>query len=271
MGVPWKPAQGPDEAEVIREVTPLVQAALGVACVLTALCVPLVLDVPLALKTWLVYLLPLPAALLLFLAICLDLQGTKHVSDLALVGGIAFIVSGIVFDVTATVVHSPDLEREGNPVARVLLDSRHQLKIVYIYGLTGQTLIGLILCTWWAAFLAHQQVWLNRVMALEPRSFLDFLRYAIGGGELTWRQILFALDLPSLYRTCYYWSWIIGPSLILSMTAARFYVGLKWFELVPDFSPYWVWLGCLILTVIIYIVWLHGEYTLRTGGDSPAE
>jgi hypothetical protein len=271
MGVAPLPKISAEDARAVQESTPLAQANFLAVCALTLLCFPLVLNVPTQLKVLIVYTLPAPAAVLLFLAIWLDLKGTGRAPDIVHVSGMAFILGGLVFDVTATILHSPRLEREGNPVARVLLDTHHQLTIVYTYGLTGQALLGLILCTWWAAFLTHKQMWLNSALAREPRSFGEFLKFAIGGGMLSWRQILLPLDVPALYRSCYYWSWVLGPTLILSLTVARYYMGFEWFELVPRFSPFVVWIVCLALALLIFIVWLHGEYLSRSGSDGAAD
>jgi hypothetical protein len=79
------------------------------------------------------------AALVLTVPLALSLarEGTATTPRVAAGLGIAFIVGGAVFDMTATVMHSPDLRFEGNPIARALLDSGHSLAFVYCYAMPG--------------------------------------------------------------------------------------------------------------------------------------
>jgi hypothetical protein len=180
-------------------------------------------------------------------------------------GGL-FILGGIVADLGATIYHSPDLQQEANPIARALLDSGHSLATVYIIGLTGQALIALIGCTWWAALLAHRKAWLSRAMALRPSSYLEFVRLASGGGELTWRQILLPYkteDFVVLYRTAYWWFLVTFNIIFLDLTLGRYYIALVWFRVLPHHNIILMTLAALVPVMALVMVWLYAEYTAR--------
>lgn len=59
-------------------------------------------------------------------------------------GGL-FIVGGAVLDMAVTVAHSPNLEMEGNPYVRILLDSQHSLGFVYARAIHTVALHHLVL------------------------------------------------------------------------------------------------------------------------------
>ena len=65
--------------------------------------------------------------------------------------GLAFAAGGAALDVVATVLHTPDLSLEENPVARALLDGGHSLSFVYGYAFVCQALLVALLAVVWAA------------------------------------------------------------------------------------------------------------------------
>jgi len=87
---------------------------------------------------------------------------------------------GAVFDVFATVIHSPSLIQEFNPVARLLLDSGHSTGFVYAYGGFCQIAFATLVCLLWAGFLRHRQSIVNSVR--ESTSLMQLLK------ALNWRS-----------------------------------------------------------------------------------
>jgi hypothetical protein len=203
------------------------------------------------LAVWAAYALPLTLVAWLVLAIRLARQGSASASSLLCWLGILLICGGPAFDMTATLIHTPDLSREANPVVRVLLDSGHSLPFVFVYGAVGQGLYLSFLCVLWLALLRHRPYLLASVGG--ERTFFRFLKSATGGGSLTWRQWLLPLrwaDLPAAYHCV----WLLAVAL-WSETPYRVLLGLEWFGLVPDLRWQVTTIG-LVVGFGAYFVWL---------------
>ncbi|MCP4343921.1 MAG: hypothetical protein GY795_00140, partial [Desulfobacterales bacterium] len=84
-----------------------------------------------------VCILPVCYVFLLWTALRLAAKGTDAPVISVLIFGIFFIAGGAVFDLSSTIVSSPDLEREGNVYIRHLLDSGHSLAFAYFYLFLG--------------------------------------------------------------------------------------------------------------------------------------
>jgi hypothetical protein len=182
------------------------------------------------LAVWAAYALPFALAVCLILAIRFARQGSASAPSLAAWLGVTLICGTATFDMAATLIHSPDLRREGNPVVRVLLDSGHSSRFVLAYGGIAQGLYLSCLCALWLALLRHRPRLLDSVRG--ERTFFRFLRSATGGAELSWRQWLLPLrwaELPAAYHSL----WILAVTL-WSGTMDRLYLGLEWFGLVAD-------------------------------------
>jgi hypothetical protein len=144
--------------------------------------------------------------------------------------GVILILGAASFDMIATLIHSPDLSRECNPVARALLDSGHSVPFVLGYGLLMQGLFLACQCVLWVALLRH---WPCLVASVRGEStFLRFLKSAMGGAQLTWRQSLLPLRWSEL-PTAYHFLWIVAV-VLWSGAAYRVLLGLEWFGFVPD-------------------------------------
>lgn len=176
--------------------------------------------------------------------------------------GAAWIAGTVTFDVTATLLHSPDLSDEQNPIARALLDSGHSLSFVYAYGFAGQAMLVLWSIIMWGAFLKHRETLLALVAETCPRTYPEYLKTAMGGRHLTWRQFLFPYK-PSELPHPYY---IVWPMVFLLTVgfAYRLYLGLEWFRLVP-----WMGLKSALLVALAgfagYLLWLYQQYRLQKG------
>jgi hypothetical protein len=178
---------------------------------------------------WVAYALPVACAACLALAIRLARLGPAPASRLAALLGTTLLLGAGGFDMAATLAHSPDLAREGNPLARALLDSGHSSRFVLGYGLLGQGLYLSCLCVLWLALLRH---WPRLVGSVRDQpTFPRFLKGATGGAGLTWRQWLLPLRWSELPRA-YHCLWILAV-VLWSGAVDRLFLGLEWFGLVP--------------------------------------
>lgn len=182
------------------------------------------------------YLLPLFAAAALILLNRVARQGVSDLPIPTAVMGLAFIVGGAAFDLTTTITHSPDLSLEGNPYVRVLLDSSHSLPFVYCHLVVTQSLYILFFCAVWLAFLRHQRILLETIVAAEPNSPLDFLKAATGGAHLTFRQWLLPLR-PSEVPVIYHSLWAAAVAVVFGISLFRWYAGLEWLGAIEASLP----------------------------------
>jgi hypothetical protein len=176
------------------------------------------------------YGLPLACGVCLGLVIRLARQGSAPAPPFAVLLGVTLILGAAGFDMAATLLHTPDLSGEDNPVARVLLDSGHSPQFVLGYGLLAQGLYLSCQCVLWVALLRH---WPRLVGSVRGQpTFLRFLKAATGGAALSWRQWLLPLrwsELPSAYH----YLWVLGV-ILWSGLVDRVFLGLQWFGLVPN-------------------------------------
>ena len=121
-------------------------------------------------------------------------------------GGL-FIVGGAILDMAVTVAHSPNLELEGNPYVRILLDSQHPLPFVYMHALFTQSLYITLFCGIWIGFLRHREIIVQTISAASPTSSIEFLKAATGGSHLSFRQWLFPIrlsEVPLIYHYVFF-------------------------------------------------------------------
>jgi hypothetical protein len=239
------------------------EAQLFIAAVLTiALAGLAVFQIP-VLRPYIaffIYALPLGLLFALICAARMASLGGSDVPAAPFVIGMIFLIGGPAFDMSATIIHTPDLSREGNPLARALLDSGHSVAFVSYYGLAAQALYAATLCALWLGLLKHRS---DLAASLcDQRSVLRFLKAATGGAELTWRQWIFPLrasELPSAYHA--YW---LLAATILTTIIDRWYLGFEWFGLVPRIR--WI-VDAISITagLVFYFGWLWARSRVDEG------
>ena len=184
-------------------------------------------------------------------------------------GGL-FIVGGAILDMAVTVAHSPDLELEGNPYVRILLDSQHPLPFVYMHALFTQSLYITLFCGIWIGFLRHRQIIVDTISASSPNSWLDFLKAATGGAHLTLRQWLFPMRF-SEGPLLYHYVWLIAIPIVFGISLFRWYAAMEWVGLVePTLSTrFYVVMHGVFSALVLYLLTLWRLY--RVSEDSHAE
>jgi hypothetical protein len=195
----------------------------------------------------LAYAVPIILAAALVLALRVARAGAATAPRLPLLFGLAFIVGGATLDISATVIHSPDLKLEQNPIARVLLDSGHSLSFVYWYAGVCQPLFLACLAFLWVGLLRHRHSIENSVRGVQ--TFLQLVKAATGGSSLTWRQWLLPLKFSEL-PNAYHLLWFVAVGL-LAGSIDRWYLGAQWFGFVP---------GNRLLVVSVAVVGALGFY-----------
>ncbi len=175
-------------------------------------------------------------------------------------GGL-FIVGGAVLDMAVTVAHSPNLELEGNPYVRILLDSQHPLPFVYMHALFTQSLYITLFCGIWIGFLRHREIIVDTISSASPTSWVEFLKAATGGAHLSIRQWLFPIR-PSEGPLLYHCVWLVAIPVVFGISLFRWYAAMEWIGLVEpaDSTRVFVVLHGVFSTLVLYLLSLWRLY-----------
>lgn len=205
------------------------------------------------------YLVPLLGCVALWFAVAIYRSAVESLPVGLFFLGLIVVAGGAAFDVFATLVHSPTLKRESNPIARALLDSGHPLQFIYLYGFVSQILYVSVVLALWAAFLRHRKTFIQLVLSTHPKSLWEFYKTAGGGNHLSWRQFFFPLTLSEL-PNAYYALWTYVAITLVCGGLYRWWLGLEWFGLVPNFFSWQIAVTSALLGLVISIAWLAQEY-----------
>lgn len=180
--------------------------------------------------------------------------------------GSLFVAGGAAFDGIATLIKSPTLSREGNPIARSLLDSGFSANFVTLYGIASQIALVIFICAWWAAFLKHKETLVALAKSKNEQSRFGFLKAAMGGAHLSWRQFFLPFKFSEL-PTSYYLVWIL-PVCFVWGSLYRWYLGFNWLGFV-SLPLLLVASISVVIPFIGYTIWLwneHSKQSLNTKG-----
>lgn len=200
----------------------------------------------------------------LFLATMMFHHGAGRPPPLLAIGGVLIIVGGTAFDVLITIIKSPTLTREANPIARTLLDSGHSVTFVYVYAGLCQTLDALINCLLWLGLLKHRRTIITSAWLSEPKSLPQFFKAALGGGHLTWRQFF----LPFRWRqrpSSYHLIWL-AAAIISADSLHRYMCALAWL----GWKPISINLASVLamsLGFCMFLLWLWRLYRCKSKTD----
>lgn len=137
--------------------------------------------------------------------------------------GSFIVVGGATFDIVNTIIQTPDLSFEGNPVARLFLDNHFSVSFVYTVGVLGQSLVVLFTILLWAVFLKTYPVLLSELRNKPPKSLICTI---LGGPRASYVDLLVGKIEPIYTVTA------VAPLLVGSFLY-RWYLGFEWLELVP--------------------------------------
>jgi hypothetical protein len=167
--------------------------------------------------------------------------------------GFVFIAGGAAFDGLTTINLSPDLANESNPIVRSLLDSGYPIAFVTVYAAFSQIALIVLFCLFWAAFLRHQDTFIALAKAKNPKTRLAFIKAAMGGAHLSWRQFLVPMR-PDEFPTSYYLVWALS-SFVLWGSFYRWYLGFNWLGIIT-IPIILVSIFILIIMFASYCIWL---------------
>ena len=246
------------EPNAIARCTPIAKPLLSLLLVAFGLLLTY-LERPLApLRIPVAFLLPILLGAVVVLGLRLIYAGESRLPPGWLIAGWLVTVSGIVADMAATVAVTLNLEREGNPVARTLLDNGYSVGFVYAYGIFAQGLLAATVCVLWAALLAHRDAIIESARADRPRSRPNFVKAALGGSGLTWRQCFFPMKASEFPRS--YQGVFLATACLMGTGFFRWYLALAWMGFCPFGHSVVVTTTSVAVCLVVYLVWILRHY-----------
>ena len=204
-----------------------------------------------------IYFLPFYLLYAIGLIILTVIKSAAPIPWTGFLSGAVFIAGGPILDIVATLYHSPTLSREDNIIVHALFGSGFSVRFILTYGLLAQMELIVLNCLLWAGFLKHKETLLRLSNASGAKSKVEFIKAAMGGASLTWRQFLFPLKISEL-PVQYFLLWTVA-AIILGGSIYRWYLAFEWFDLMR-FNRNIVIVLSLLIPTTAYIFWLCNQY-----------
>ena len=145
----------------------------------------------------------------------------KPVNTLYLFLGATFVFGGAGFDMYATYLHSPTLDQEANPVARLLLTTNLSIQQILVIGFLAQALFCTTVFLFWRLFLKS---YFDMVALLSSATLGTVLVELFAGPNRSLAALLFGKVDPRF-------AVLSSAPLLTASFAYRWYLGLEWFEI----------------------------------------
>jgi len=218
-----------------------------VACVVAVLTIPVILGFGSAGSMAFVWSSIAGMAVLAVLSIGFTRHWNALPTGPAMWAGAAFIAGGAVFDVYATLRHSPDLTDEANPFARAMLDNDVELRWVLLAGFVAQAALVAAAVMLWANFIARLD-WYKQ--AIRDAEGMRMVGRIFGASDNRWLSLLGGRVRHDVFASS------MG-FVVIGVFAHRWYLGLEWFGLVP-ISRIVVPACILLSTIAVPTIWGRG-------------
>lgn len=163
-------------------------------------------------------------------------------NTLALIGGLFLIIGGTIFDIANTVIYSPDLELEANPIIQFFIQYNFSLKKIYFFAFIYQVCNTLLTSFLWASFL---KAYPTIIKSLPKKNIWKTTVFIFAGPKATSFDFIVGKVDPFYFITS------ITP-VLTALSLYRWYLGLEWLELVPIsriLMPFFV----AVLSIFYYI------------------
>lgn len=141
-----------------------------------------------------------------------------------ILAGIILSLGGSILDMTVTVIYSPDLSEEGNPVIVALLNSAFSLKSIYISMLCYQILKVSISLYCWFNFL---KIYPKILKAIPYVNFYTTLKWLFGAQKMSFLDAVLGrkIDYKFLMTAMFF--------IIFSMNIIHWYAAMEWLGIIP--------------------------------------
>ena len=244
-------------SEAVNQAEPhCIRFIYGSFIAITILCAVFLIPFFYPVRILFVFIVPLILAGGIFQMIILYRQGQSNLPRAFFILGVVLLLGGALFDMIITVIKSPTLELESNPIARILLDSGYSTGFVYGYGALAQSLLIILECTMWASLLRHRETIIASAN-YEHSTYFDFFKSAHGGEDLTWRQFFFPIKISEFSKK-YHMTWLFIV-VWTGANQARWFFALEWLN-IGGGNRIIITSLLTMLFVLGYEIWLLTKY-----------
>lgn len=148
----------------------------------------------------------------------------EKVSFYGLLTGVIFIFGGSALDMAVTVIYSPDLSLEGNPVLVTLLNNQFSLNTIYFFTLCYQLLKTTISFYLWIIFLKTYHKILKSIPYI---NFYTTIKWLLGAQRMRFLDLLLGrnIDFYFFIPTLFF--------VIVACNAAHWYAAMEWLGFIP--------------------------------------
>lgn len=138
--------------------------------------------------------------------------------------GVCVILGGALLDITVTIWCSPDLSREGNPIALLLFDLNYRLWMVYLILFCVQVLMVGTTLSLWASFV---KVYPQLIKAIPYKNLFTTCKWWLGSGQMSFKDFLLGRNINYCFTLSF------STFLLVLSQLNRFYLAMEWLDLVP--------------------------------------
>jgi len=199
------------------------------------------------------------------LAVRLVRWGPDRPGTAALVIGWVVLVGVVAMDVGATLVKTPKLVFEGNPMIRLLIDHGPGLSWGRTFLITIGAMSAGIHCTLWLALLRHRKVWLASSLRGGKSFGAVVVKAATGLPPARFRRLAGHLTRTEVRRALYHMIWVLAL-VRFGAQLHRGFVGLRWLRLVPAVPPPVLVPTFAVLTLSVAVWILRRQYLRHRAG-----
>lgn len=173
-----------------------------------------------------------------------------RVPSIALCSGMALVIGSSIIDMAVTVMYSPDLSREGNPIVLMLFDLQAPLWFVYLFELMFNILFMTLVLVLWACFLKSYPKMLETI---PYKNFITTFRWIMGAGNIS------LLDWFLCRKVDFYHMISLVTLMLVMGYFLRLYAALEWLSIIPIsiIFPKVAMLSIFSLSTLLFIAFTH--------------
>lgn len=161
----------------------------------------------------------------------------------------AIIVGGSLFDISITLIKSPDLSREANIIIAMMFDRGYSLEFIKLYNLVMQILfISTMVCILLLSCRSFELI----TSSINKSSILKVIPQVYAGEGKGYKEFILSKVDPLYFNAS------VAP-IVVAVCFFRIHCGLEWLEIVPisSVSRVCVAVGLMLTTNVIYFSMIY--------------
>jgi len=163
--------------------------------------------------------------------------------------GTFVILGGALIDIVVTIIYSPDLKEEGNPIILTLLNLDWPLWSIYLFCALLQIVILSYTLILWANFI---KMYPSMIRSIPYKNLFTTYKWLSGAGQ----QKNF-LDVLLNRKFDYTFFMFTIMFLLVLMHINRWYFAMEWIKLVPASNKIPIIINCFI--ILLFLIKAHKQ------------